>query len=117
MQSNQAKKGLKMLTKTDLTEAIAGLQQALETNVKAINSAKMAGPNGVHRIISQAPALSYTLTALSQLQDLLVEIEDAEAAAEEGQETADAEVVVEDPFAKRMREAREKKAAHRRNRR
>jgi NACalpha-BTF3-like transcription factor len=102
-----------MLTKTQLTEAIEGLQEALGDNVRAIISAKRSGLTGVHRIISQAPALSFTLTALSQLQDLLVEMEDAEAVAEEGQETAEQEVVVEDPFAKRMREAREKKAAQR----
>jgi hypothetical protein len=102
-----------MLTKTQLTEAIGGLQQALDDNVRAIISAKMSGPNGVHRIISQAPALSFTLSALSQMQDLLVEMEDAEAAATEGQETADQVVEVEDPFAKRMREAREKKASQR----
>ena len=102
-----------MLTKTQLTDAIDGLQTALGDNVRAIISARASGPNGVHRIIAQAPALSLVLSALSQLQDLLVEMEDAEAAATEGQENSEQEVKVEDPFAKRMREARERKAAQR----
>lgn len=106
-----------MLTKTQLHDAIEGLQGALQDNVRAIISAKSAGPNGVHRIIAQAPALSFVLTALSQLQDLVVEMEDAEDAASEGQETAEQDVVVEDPFAKRMREARERKAAQRKRNR
>lgn len=114
---DQAKKGLKMLTKPQLTDAIEGLQSALADNVRAINSARLAGPNGIHRIISQAPALSFVLSALSQLQDLVVEMEDAEAAASEGDSPVDQEGKVEDPFAKRMREARERKAAQRKRNR
>jgi len=110
---DQVKKGLTMLTKTQLNDAIEGLQDALEDNVRAIISARKAGSNGVHRIISQAPALSFVLTGLSQLQDLVVEMEDAEAQANEGEGPVAEEGKVENPFAKRMREAREAKAAKR----
>jgi hypothetical protein len=57
------------------------------------------------------------MTALSQLQDLVVEMEDAEAAATEGDSPVAEEGKVEDPFAKRMREARERKAAQRKRNR
>lgn len=113
---DQAKKGLTMLSKTQLIETIDGLQTAVDDNVRAIISARKAGANGVHRIIAQAPALSFTLSALSQMQDLLVEMEDAEAAAEDAQEDSLETVEVENPFAKRMREAREAKASKRQRR-
>lgn len=98
-----------MLTKTQIVDTIEGLKIAITDNARSVISAKLSGPNGVHRIIAQAPALHFALSALAQMQTLLAEVEDAEqlsvAALEESSP--------EDPFAKRMREAREAKITQR----
>jgi hypothetical protein len=102
-----------MLNKAQIESTIVALQNALEYNVNAILAAHGAGNTSVHRVLASTPALSFTLTALSQMQDLLADIEVAEEdnPAEEGDEQSPA---VENAFAARMREARERKAAKKR---
>lgn len=92
-----------MLTKKQVEDAIVAMQTAVDYNVAALLSAANAGQTSVHRVLSQAPSLSYALTSLSQLQDLLVDMEVAEQEADE----AGVDTPAENAFAKRMREARE----------
>jgi hypothetical protein len=103
-----------MLNKAQIESTIVALQNALEYNVNAILAAHGAGNTSVHRVLSQTPALSFTLTALSQMQDLLADIEVAEDVLGTADEDGEPVATVENAFAQRMREARERKAAKKR---
>lgn len=120
MQSNKAKKGLMMLTKTQVEGTIAALQSALREPVQSILSAYQAqgvtGMGNGHRIMSAAPGLTYLLSSLTQMQALLLEFEAAESEFEARREEVStleeaATLEAEHPFARRMRLAREAKAA------
>jgi len=92
-----------MLTKKQVEDSIDAMQMAVDYNISALLSAARMGTTSVHRVLAQAPSLSYALTSLSQLQDLLVDMEIAEEDAAQG----GVDTPVENAFAKRMREARE----------